>query len=72
MKTRPWRYLVEFHHHNNSACTQPPPKPGRGLIKMWGAAGLPLCPECEKLNRLDDPHADEAPLVGVKNLHDSD
>ena len=51
MKTRPWRYLVEFHHHNNTDCPQPPPKPGRGMIKMWGTGDLPLCPECEKLSR---------------------
>lgn len=55
MKTRAWRYLVEFHHHNNTDCPQPPPKPGRGLIKVWGTGDLPLCTECEKLNRLQDP-----------------
>ncbi len=54
MKTRAWRYLVEFHHHNNSDCPQPPPKIGRGLIKVWGTGDLPLCAECERLNRLQD------------------
>jgi len=55
MKTRAWRYLVEFHHHNNTDCPQPPPKVGRGLIKVWGTGDLPLCTECEKLNRLQNP-----------------
>jgi hypothetical protein len=55
MKTRPWRYLVEFHHHNNTGCPQPPPKTGRGLIKVWGSGDLPLCAECEKLDRLQNP-----------------
>lgn len=55
MKTRVWRYLVEFHHHNNTDCRQPPPKPGRGLIKVWGTGDLPLCSECERLNRLQSP-----------------
>ena len=55
MKTRAWRYLVEFHHHNNTDCPQPPPKIGRGLIKVWGTGDLPLCAECEKLNRLQNP-----------------
>jgi len=51
MKTRPWHYLVEFHHHDNTECTQPRPKPGRGLMKLWGSGDLPLCAECEKLDR---------------------
>jgi hypothetical protein len=55
MKTRPWRYLVEFHHHNNTECPQPPPKTGRGLIKVWGTGDLPLCAECENLTRAQNP-----------------
>lgn len=65
MKTRPWRYLVEFHHHNNAGCSQPPPKIGRGLIKVWGTGDLPLCAECERLNRAEDPPADAPALVEV-------
>jgi len=72
MKTRPWRYLVEFHHHNNSDCLQPPPKRGRGLIKMWGTGDLPLCPECGKLNRSDDLRTDAPALVEVDDRRDSD
>ncbi len=59
MKTRAWRYLVEFHHHNNTDCPQPPPKIGRGLIKVWGTGDLPLCAECERLNRLQNPDTKE-------------
>jgi len=59
MKTRAWRYIVEFHHHNNTDCPQPPPKRGRGLIKVWGSGDLPLCTECERLNRLQNPGGSE-------------
>jgi hypothetical protein len=51
MKTRAWRYLVEFHRHDNTDCPRPVPKPGRGLIKVWGTGDLPLCTECERLSR---------------------
>jgi hypothetical protein len=50
MKTRPWHYLVEFHYHDNTECTQPRPKPGRGLMKLWGTGDKPRCEECEKLD----------------------
>ena len=50
MKTRPWRYLVEFHYHDQDECAHPRPKPGRGLMKMWGTGGLPQCPECARLS----------------------
>ena len=59
MKTRPWRYIVEFQHHNNTDCPQPPPKSGRGLIKVWGTGDLPLCAECEKLDRSLDPQLEK-------------
>jgi hypothetical protein len=80
MKTRAWRYLVEFHHHNNTDCPQPPPKIGRGLIKVWGTGDLPLCAECEKLNRLQnpdssenqDPSAKESALADADSRHDTD
>jgi len=51
MKTRPWHYLVEFHHHDNTDCTQPRPNPGRGMMKLWGTGDKPRCEECEKLDR---------------------
>jgi hypothetical protein len=66
MKTRPWRYLVEFHHHNNTDCPQPAPKPGRGLIKVWGTGDLPLCAECERLNRLQNPEGQETDDPGAE------
>ena len=72
MKTRAWRYLVEFQHHNNTDCSQPPPKLGRGLIKMWGTGDLPLCAECERLNRLQDPHPEAPAFAHVDDRRDSD
>jgi hypothetical protein len=63
MKTRPWRYLVEFHHHNNTDCPQPAPKPGRGMIKMWGTGDLPLCPECARLDRSLNPQLEQLAQV---------
>ena len=59
MKTRPWYYLVELHYHDNTACTQPQPKPGRKLMKMWGTGGLPRCEECQKLDNQSQPSEPE-------------
>ena len=82
MKTRPWRYIVEFHHHNNTDCPLPPPKTGRGLIKVWGTGDLPLCTECEKLSRPQETELEqlaeamrleaETPLEETPALPDAD
>jgi|GEM_PF-5392423 len=88
MKTRPWRYLVEFHHHNTTDCPQSPPKLGRGLIKIWGTGNLPLCAACEKLNNslhpqlnqlaeamrrdADESGADVSKFADVDEEHDPD
>jgi hypothetical protein len=55
MKTRPWHYLVEFHFHDNTDCTQPQPKPGRILMKLWGTGDKPRCEQCQKLDSSLNP-----------------
>ena len=72
MKTRAWRYLVEFHHHNNTDCPQPPPKAGRGLIKVWGTGDLTLCTECEKLNREQNQQPETPALADAEDRRDPD
>ena len=59
MKTRPWRYLVEFHHHDNTDGPQPPPMRGRGLIKVWGSRRFAPLPECERLDRALNPQMEQ-------------
>jgi len=39
---------------------------------MWGTGDLPLCAECERLNRLQDPQPETPALANTDDRSDSD